>query len=194
MTKVIEFYYDFSSPYTYIAHKKIKKIIKVKNINFSYKPMLLGGLHKLAGITANAFIGHKNEFMIQDCEMISKKHGINFYFNEKFPINSLYLMRGTLVLKENLLEKYIDTFFDSYWQLNLDLSDRGIFEKKLKEININVDKFFQDIEKKETKEKLKLVTDEAFSKKIFGAPTFFYDNKIYWGQDRLDYVIDEAIK
>ena len=103
-------------------------------------------------------------------------------------------MRGTLVLKENLLEKYIDTFFDSYWQLNLDLSDRNIFEKKLKEINIDVNKFFQDIEKKETKEKLKLLTDEAFSKKIFGAPTFIYNNKIYWGQDRLDYVIDDAIK
>ena len=103
-------------------------------------------------------------------------------------------MRGTLVLEEHLLKKYIDIFFESYWQLNLDLSDRSIFEKKLKEINIDVDKFFQDIEKKETKEKRKLLTDEAFSKKIFGAPTFFYNNKIYWGQDRLDYVIDEAIK
>ena len=194
MIKQIQFYYDFSSPYTYIAHKKIKKFKNDNNINFLYKPMLLGGLHKLAGITANAFIGHKNEFMIQDCEMISKKLGINFHFNEKFPINSLYLMRGTLVLKDNLLEKYIDTFFESYWQLNLDLSDRRIFEKKLKEINIDVDKFLLDIEKKETKEKLKLLTDEAFSKKILGAPTFFYDNKIYWGQDRLDYVIDEAIK
>ena len=99
-----------------------------------------------------------------------------------------------MVLKDNLLEKYIDTFFESYWQLNLDLSDRSIFEKKLKEINIDVDKFLLDIEKKETKEKLKLLTDEAFSKKIFGAPTFFYNNKIYWGQDRLDYVIDEALK
>ena len=194
MIKEIQFYYDFSSPYTYIAHKKIKKVIKKQNINFLYKPMLLGGLHKLAGITANAFIGHKNEFMIQDCEMISKKLGINFRFNENFPINSLYLMRGTLVLKDNLLEKYVDTFFDSYWQFNLDLSDRNTFEEKLREIGINVNKFFQNIEKKETKEKLKLLTDEAFAKKIFGAPTFFYNNKIYWGQDRLDYVIDEAIK
>ena len=75
--------------------------------------MLLGGLHKLAGITANAFIEHKNDFMIQDCIMVSKKLGINFYFNDKFPINSLYLMRGTLVLEENLLEKYIDIFFES---------------------------------------------------------------------------------
>ena len=194
MTKEIHFYYDFSSPYTYIAHKRIKEIKKNKNINFLYKPMLLGGLHKLAGITANAFIGHKNEFMIQDCEMISKKLRINFHFNDKFPINSLYLMRGTLVLEDNILKEYIDTFFESYWQFNLDLSDRNIFEKKLNEIGINVDKFFQDIEKKEVKEKLKLFTNEAFSKKIFGAPTFLYNNKIYWGQDRLDYVVDEVIK
>ena len=61
MIKEIQFYYDFSSPYTYIAHKKIKKLKNDKNINFLYKPMLLGGLHKLAGITANAFIGHKND-------------------------------------------------------------------------------------------------------------------------------------
>ena len=194
MTKEIHFYYDFSSPYTYIAHKRIKEIKKNKNINFLYKPMLLGGLHKLAGITANAFIGHKNEFMIQDCEMISKKLRINFHFNDKFPINSLYLMRGTLVLEDKILKEYIDTFFESYWQFNLDLSDRNIFEKKLNEIGINVDKFFQDIEKKEVKEKLKLFTNEAFSKKIFGAPTFLYNNKIYWGQDRLDYVVDEVIK
>ena len=194
MTKEIHFYYDFSSPYTYIAHKRIKEIKKNKNINFLYKPMLLGGLHKLAGITANAFIGHKNEFMIQDCEMISKKLRINFHFNDKFPINSLYLMRGTLVLEDNILKEYIDTFFESYWQFNTDLSDRNIFEKKLNEIGINVDKFFQDIEKKEVKEKLKLFTNEAFSKKIFGAPTFLYNNKIYWGQDRLNYVVDEVIK
>ena len=69
MIKEIQFYYDFSSPYTYIAHKKIKKF-KNNNINFLYKPMLLGGLHKLAGITANAFIGHKNEFMTQDLSLI----------------------------------------------------------------------------------------------------------------------------
>ena len=160
MIKEIQFYYDFSSPYTYIAHKKIKKFKNDNNINFLYKPMLLGGLHKLAGITANAFIGHKNEFMIQDCEMISKKLGINFHFNEKFPINSLYLMRGTLVLKDNLLEKYIDTFFDSYWRLNLDLSDRSVFEKRLKEINIDVDKFFQDIEKKEIIVKLNKILNK----------------------------------
>ena len=194
MNNQVDFFYDFSSPYTFIAHKKIKEIKKNTNIDFLYKPMLLGGLHKLAGITANAFIGHKNDFMIQDCIMVSKKLGINFYFNDKFPINSLYLMRGTLVLEENLLEKYIDIFFESYWQLNLDLSDRKIFEKKLNEIGVDINKFFNDIENQAIKDKLKEITNEAFTKKIFGAPSFIYKDKVYWGQDRLDYVIDDISK
>ena len=61
MTKSIQFYYDFSSPYTYIAHKKIREVQKKNSIKFIYCPMLSGGLHKLAGITANAFIKNKNE-------------------------------------------------------------------------------------------------------------------------------------
>ena len=194
MNNQVDFFYDFSSPYTFIAHKKIKEIKKNTNIDFLYKPMLLGGLHKLAGITANAFIGHKNDFMIQDCIMVSKKLGINFYFNDKFPINSLYLMRGTLVLEENLLKKYIDIFFESYWQLNLDLSDRKIFEKKLNEIGVDINKFFKDIENQAIKDKLKEITNEAFTKKIFGAPSFIHKDKVYWGQDRLDYVIDNISK
>ena len=194
MNNKVDFFYDFSSPYTFIAHKRIKEIKKNTNIDFLYKPMLLGGLHKLAGITANAFIGHKNDFMIQDCIMVSKKLGINFYFNDKFPINSLYLMRGTLVLEKNLLEKYIDIFFESYWQLNLDLSDRKIFEKKLNEIGVDINKFFKDIENQAIKDKLKEITNEAFTKKIFGAPSFIHKDKVYWGQDRLDYVIDNISK
>mgnify|MGYP001274602423 CR=1 FL=1 len=194
MNNKVDFFYDFSSPYTFIAHKRIKEIKKNTNIDFLYKPMLLGGLHKLAGITANAFIGHKNDFMIQDCIMVSKKLGINFYFNDKFPINSLYLMRGTLVLEENLLEKYIDIFFESYWQLNLDLSDRKIFEKKLNEIGVDINKFFKDIENQSIKDKLKEITNEAFTKKIFGAPSFIHKDIVYWGQDRLDYLIDNISK
>ena len=194
MNNKVDFFYDFSSPYTFIAHKRIKEIKKNTNIDFLYKPMLLGGLHKLAGITANAFIGHKNDFMIQDCIMVSKKLGINFYFNDKFPINSLYLMRGTLVLEENLLKKYIDIFFESYWQLNLDLSDRKIFEKKLNEIGVDINKFFKDIENQAIKDKLKEITNEAFTKKIFGAPSFIHKDIVYWGQDRLDYLIDNISK
>ena len=153
--------------------------------------MLLGGLHKLAGITANAFIKNKNEFMRLDCEMVSKKLKIDFKFNNYFPISSLNLMRGSLVTSKDILDKYIDCFFVAYWKYNINLSDNEIFKNKLEDIGINVDTFFKNISNKETKEKLIKLTQDAYNKKIFGAPTFICNNKIFWGQDRLDYAIEE---
>ena len=191
MTKSIQFFYDFSSPYTYIAHKKIREIQKKSSIKFIYCPMLLGGLHKLAGITANAFIKNKNEFMRLDCEMVSKKLKIYFKFNNYFPISSLNLMRGSLVTSKDILDKYIDCFFDAYWKDNINLSDNEIFKNKLEDLEINVDTFFKNISNKEIKEKLIKLTQDAYNRKIFGAPTFICNNKIFWGQDRLDYAIEE---
>ena len=194
MTKSIQFYYDFSSPYTYIAHKKIREVQKKEAIKFIYCPMLLGGLHKLAGITANAFIKNKNEFMRRDCEMVSKKLKIDFKFNDYFPISSLYLMRGSLVISKDLSDKYIDCFFDAYWKDNINLSDDEIFKDKLKDLHIDENTFLNSISKKKTKEKLIELTQKAYDKKIFGAPTFICNNKIFWGQDRLDYAIEEFSK
>ena len=87
MNSHIDFYYDFVSPYTYLAHKRIKKIEKFEKIKFIYKPILLGGLHNLRKITPAAFIEAKKKFTINDCQLIAKKFNIKFKFNEKFPIN-----------------------------------------------------------------------------------------------------------
>ena len=188
MIKSIEFYYDFTSPYSFIAHKRIREMEKKESINFIYKPILLGGLHKLAGITAPAFIKSKKKFIFQDCQMIANKFNINFKFNDKFPINSLNLMRGVLVINKELKNKYIDHFFDAYWSFNIDLSDQKNIKNILQKIQINVNNFFNDIKKQETKDLLKKLTKE-----IFGAPTFIVNNKLFWGQDRLDYAIDEFL-
>ena len=90
MNKLIDFYFDFISPYSYLAHKKIININKRKN--FNYKAILLGGLHNLGNITAPAFNERKMKNMKNDCNLIAKKSKIDFVWNDKFPINSLYLM------------------------------------------------------------------------------------------------------
>ena len=191
MTKSIQFYYDFSSPYTYIAHKKIREIQKKNPIKFIYCPMLLGGLHKLAGITANAFIKNKNEFMRRDCEMVSKKLKIDFKFNDYFPISSLNLMRGSLVTNKDILDKYIDCFFDAYWKDNQDLSKIENVAKLLSNIKIDSEEFFKSIKEQSIKDKLIKLTSDAFKKEVFGTPTFIVNNKIFWGQDRLEYALEE---
>jgi len=111
MSKVIDFYFDFISPYSYIAHQKIKLIDIKDEIKFDYKPILLGGLHKLGNITAPAFNERKMKNMKNDCEIISKKNKISFKWNDKFPINSLYLMRGFISIDPQFKNKYLDTCF-----------------------------------------------------------------------------------
>ena len=188
MTKSIDFYFDFISPYSYLAYKKIDKLGKV---NINYKPILLGGLHKLGGITAPAFNERKMKNMKNDCELVAKKNNIQFKWNTKFPINSLSLMRGYLVVKPELKKEYFNNCFEAYWKNNIDIS----IEKNIKEIlkNTNVDEinFFKKISLKQIKEDLKELTNTAFKNDIFGAPTFIVNNKIFWGQDRLDYALDE---
>ena len=188
MNNQIDFYFDIISPYAYIAYKNI---IKIDNIKFNFKPILLGGLHNLVEITAPAFNKFKLKNMKNDCELISKKNKINFYWNSKFPINTLYIMRGYLILKESKKKEYLETFFNAYWQDDLDLSLEENIITLIKNLNINHKEFFKDISKQEVKDQLKKFTDEAFKKEIFGAPTFVVNNKIFWGQDRLGYALEE---
>ena len=102
MSKSLDFYFDFISPYSYLAHKQIRNIENKYKIKINYMPILLGGLFNLAEIKAAAFIPSKAKFMIKDCKLFAEKFDIKFKFNPCFPINTLNLMRGVLQAeKEN---------------------------------------------------------------------------------------------
>ena len=191
MTKKIDFYFDFISPYSYLAYVKIKK---QKNINFDYKPVLVGGLHNLQSITAPAFIKSKLNHMISDCDLISKKDSSDFVWNSKFPINSLIIMRGYLFINNENKDLYLNVMFDAYWKDNLDISNEEVIKSLLKKCKIKSDIFFVGINDSQIKEKLKNLTQAAHDKGIFGVPTFVVNNKIFWGQDRLEFALDEYNK
>ncbi len=195
MNKPLEFYFDFVSPYAYIAHKELKKIEKRNLIKIKFKPILLGGLHNLHGIKAPAFIPSKAKFMIRDCKMVSEKLKIKFKFNSYFPIQTVNLMRGVFIAQEdNFLNYYIDKIFDAIWGDGLNMNDQNIVEKVVKNMDINPKTFFLRTSTQDVKNSLRKKTGEAYEKGIFGAPTFLINNKIFWGQDRLEYAILEAKK
>tara|TARA_B100001996_G_scaffold158946_1_gene121121 strand:- start:399 stop:986 length:588 start_codon:yes stop_codon:yes gene_type:complete len=191
MSNHIDFYFDIISAYSYIAHKKIQKIKENKNIKFNYMPIFLGGLHNLAEINSPAFNKYKIKNIQNDCELVSKKNNISFTWNSKFPINSLSIMRGYLYMDEKQKENYLDIFFNAYWRDNLDLSLEDEVIKLLKILNINSEVFFNGIKEQSIKNNLKNLTNDAFKKEVFAAPTFVVNNKIFWGQDRLEYALDE---
>tara|TARA_B100000963_G_C22630685_1_gene674789 strand:+ start:3400 stop:3987 length:588 start_codon:yes stop_codon:yes gene_type:complete len=195
MIKSFEFYFDFISPYSFLAHKEIKNIEKKNLVKIIYKPILLGGLHNLHGIKAPAFIPAKAKHMIRDCKLIAEKNKIRFKFNSYFPIRSLNLMRGVIVAEEdNIKAYYIDNIFNAIWQDGLNLNDENIVQKILKNLNINPKTFLLRSTSSSIKDSLKKRTSEAYEKGIFGAPTFVSNNKIFWGQDRIEFALNEARK
>ena len=189
MTKGIDFYFDFISPYSYIAHKKIINLNKRKS--FNYKAVLLGGLHNLGKITAPAFNERKMKNMKNDCILIAKKNKIPFKWNEKFPINTLYLMRGYLIIDEIKKDKFINESYKAYWKDNLDITKKENIKKILSACNINENLFETGIEDQKIKDKLKSLTSLAFENDVFGAPTFIVNDKLFWGQDRISYALEE---
>ena len=195
MIKPFDFYFDFISPYSFLAHKQIRKIENNQSIRIRYQPILLGGLHNLHGIKAPAFIPAKAKHMIRDCKLIAEKNNIRFKFNSYFPIKSLNLMRGVLVAEEdNIKNYYIDNIFNTIWQDGLNMNDETIIYKVLKNLNVNPKTFALRSTSSLIKDSLRKKTNDAYNKGIFGAPTFVANNKIFWGQDRIEFAMKEADK
>ena len=195
MIKPFDFYFDFVSPYSFLAHKEIRKIEKKMGIKIGYKPVLLGGLHNLHGIKAPAFIPAKAKHMIRDCKLIAERNNVSFKFNSYFPIKSLNLMRGVLVAEEDNIKNYfIDNIFNTVWQDGLNMNDDAVIQKVLKNLNINSQTFLLRTTSSLIKDSLRKKTSDAYEKGIFGAPTFVSNNKIFWGQDRIEFALKEANK
>ena len=195
MIKPFDFYFDFVSPYSFLAHKQIRKIENKERIKIKYKPILIGGLHNLHGIKAPAFIPAKAKHMIRDCKLVAAKNGVKFKFNSYFPIRSLNLMRGVFVAEEdNIKSYYIDSIFNTIWQDGLNMNDQLIVEKVLKNLNVNPKTFILRSASSLIKDSLRKKTNDAFEKGIFGAPTFVVNNKIFWGQGRIEFALAESNK
>ena len=104
-------------------------------------------------------------------------------------------MRGALIAEEdNFTSYYIDNIFNAIWQDGLNMNDENIVQKVIKNLNINPKTFFLRCLSASVKELLKKKTNDAYEKGVFGAPTFISNNKIFWGQDRIEFVLKEASK
>ena len=195
MIKSFDFFFDFISHYSYLAHKQIRNIEYQYKIEINYMPILLGGLLNLVEIKAPSSIPSKAKFMIKDCKLFAEKLNIKFKFNSYFPIHSLNLMRGVLIArKENKTSLYIDKFFDACWKDGSNLNDQEIVDKILEDLNFNLEAFKLKISEQKIKDDLKKRTKDAYLKGGFGTPSFIINNKMFWGQDRLEFVLKEAQK
>lgn len=193
MTKAVEFLFDFGSPTSYLAYKQLPKIASRHGARILWTPILLGGVFKATGNSSPAMVPAKGRYMNQDLARFAKRYGVVLNFNTHFPVNTLSLMRGAVAYQATPdFDLYVNAMFDAMWAHPRNLNDQGEVVHVLRDIGIKPDDFLARIERAEVKEKLKANTEGAVARGVFGAPTFFVNGDMFFGQDRLDFV-EEAL-
>jgi len=194
----VQFLFDFGSPNAYLCHKVIPEIETRTGVRFEYVPVLLGGLFKLANNRSpmEAFAGIPNKLAYDKLEMkrFISKHKLDlFRFNPHFPVNTLAIMRGAVAAKQlGMFEPYVNAIYAGMWEEGLNLSDPTVIHATLAKHSIHAEPLLQAIQSAEVKSALLDNTQKAFDRGAFGSPTFFVDQEIFFGKDRLRDV-EEAI-
>lgn len=186
-----EFLFDFGSPNAYLAHKVIPQIEARTGATFAYVPVLLGGVFKLTGNQPPmvAFGGVKNKLAYEQLEMrrFIETHGLTqFQFNPHFPINTVAIMRGAVAAKEmGVLVPYVDAVFHHIWEAPKKMDDPAVITAALSESGLDAEAFMTRAQAQAVKDQLRDNTEGAVGRGVFGSPSFFIGDELYFGKDRL---------
>ena len=187
----VEFYFDFGSPTTYLAHTQLPQLAAQAGAALLYRPMLLGGVFKATGNASPVSVPAKGAWMGQDIVRWARRYGVPFVFNPHFPINTLTLMRGAVGLQmkhPELFTAYVDAVFKALWVQPRDLGQPVEVAATLAPLGLSPENFMALVGDAEVKAALVKCTEEAVARGVFGAPTCFVGDQMFFGQDRLDFV------
>lgn len=200
MTKSIEFIFDFGSPNAYLAHKVLPGIATEANVVVTYVPCLLGGIFKSTGNQSpmQAYAGIPAKLRYQQLEMqrFIERNGLtSFQFNPHFPVNTLILMRGAIAADaQGTLIEYCDTGFKAMWEDGLKMDDPDVFADAFTQAGMDGKALLEQTQDPDIKAKLVKNTEGAVDRGVFGSPTFFVGEEMFFGKERLDQVKAEVLK
>jgi 2-hydroxychromene-2-carboxylate isomerase len=193
MSKTVEFFFDLGSPATYLAYTQLPKICERTGSQLIYMPMLLGGVFKATGNASPAVIPAKGRYMFQDLDRYAKRYGVPLKFNPHFPINTLMLMRAVTGMQlrhpEHFLA-FIDCLFTALWVDGRSLDDPATVAAVLTQNGFDPNEVLALTADEEVKAALKDNTETAIQRGVFGAPSMFVGSQLFFGQDRLDFVVE----
>ena len=189
MSKKVEFFFDVGSPASYLAWTQLESIAQRTNAKIIWRPMLLGAVFQATGNASPAAVPAKGPYMLKDLQRFSNIYGVPFNFNPFFPLNTMHLMRGaTAYLEEPEFQTYLAAIFNALWSEQLNMESPEVVAEVLTKAGIDVTDFMARISETEVKERLKDTTEEAVARGVFGAPSFFVNGEMFFGQDRLSFV------
>jgi len=186
----LDFYFDFGSPASYLAYKRLRQLESKYDLTVHWLPMLLGGVFKATGNVSPVTVAAKGNYMVsQDFPRFAKRYSVPMRFNPYFPINTLNLMRGAVAAQEEgVFDRYADAVFDAMWQEQLDLGQVDVVVKTLQNAGLDAMALLELTQSDAIKQTLIANTNQAIDRGVFGAPTMFVGDEMYFGQDRLDFI------
>ena len=189
MARTLEFYFDYGSPYSYLADTQVETIARRAGAALARKPMLLGGVFKATGNASPMTVELKSKWSAFDLPMWARHYGVPFNRNPHFPVNTLALMRGAAAAQiDGVFEQYHPAMFKAMWIDALDLNQPALTARTLQDAGFAPEAVQALAADPEVKAALKATTEEAVARGVFGAPTMFVGDEMFWGQDRLDFV------
>ncbi len=189
MTRTLEFYYDYGSPYSYLADTQVEAIARRAGATLVRRPMLLGGVFKATGNASPMTVEQKSKWSAFDMPMWARHYGVPFQRNPFFPVNTLALMRGAAAAQiDGLFERYHPAIYKAMWVDGRNLNDIAEVAAVLMAAGLDAAKFGSRIQDQDVKDRLKATTDEAVARGVFGAPTSFVGDMMFFGNDRLPFV------
>jgi len=195
--KQLEFFFDFGSPTAYLAYTQLPKIASEYKAEIYWRPMLLGGVFKATGNQSPVMIAPKGKWMWSDMALWARKYGVPLKIHPNFPGNTLTLMRGATGLQMQGPEKflkYVDTVYRAMWEDAQDLGDPAALAETLTKAGFDAAAFTAMVGDPAVKQKLIATTEEAVKRGVFGAPTIFVGEQMFFGQDRLDFVREALVQ
>ena len=194
MSKKIEFFFDVGSPASYLAWTQLASIAKRNDAEIIWRPMLLGAVFQAVGNSSPAAIPAKGAYILKDLQRFADIYAVAFNFNPFFPLNTMHLMRGaTAYLDEPEFETYLAAVFNALWSEKLNMEAPEVIAQVLTHAGLSPTDFMARISSPDVKERLKATTEEAVARGVFGAPSFFVNDEMFFGQDRLSFV-EAALK
>ncbi|MGC6373435.1 2-hydroxychromene-2-carboxylate isomerase [Pseudomonas sp. K2I15] len=191
MSKTVEFFFDLGSPATYLAYTQLAGLCAATGAQLIYKPMLLGGVFKATGNASPITIPAKGRYMLQDLARYAQRYNVPLKFNPHFPINTLMLMRAVAGIQIHQPERFldfIDCLFRALWVEGRHLGDPTVVAAVLTENGFDPEEVRVLTNEDDVKATLKDNTEHAIQRGVFGAPSMFVGNQLFFGQDRLDFV------
>ncbi|CAN5907517.1 2-hydroxychromene-2-carboxylate isomerase [soil metagenome] len=194
MARTLEFFYDYGSPYSYLADTQVEGIAQRTGASLARKPMLLGGVFKATGNASPMTVEQKSKWTAFDMPMWAKHYGVPFTRNPFFPVNTLALMRGAAAAQiDGSFERYHPAIYKAMWVDGRNLNDLTELTKVLGAAGLDAAQIGKRIQDQDVKDRLKAITDEAVARGVFGAPTSFVGDMMFFGNDRLTFV-ESALK